>query len=55
VTIQKKKKEKTDEELGQLMFHDIPTDLKSKFKSKCAERNISMKDAIQKLMYDFCK
>lgn len=55
MTNTKKKKETVDTEMGHLMFHDIPTELKNKFKSKCAKENISMKEAIQKLMNDYCK
>lgn len=43
----------TQEETTELLIWDVPIELKIKFKSICAERKVSMKETIIKMMTDF--
>lgn len=44
-----------EKDLTELLVWDVPAELKTKFKTKCAEKNVTMKDAIIELMTKFCK
>jgi len=47
--------EKDEEKRGELLIWDVPPELKRKFKAKCAELGVSMKDTIIEFMTKFCK
>ncbi|MHA1344945.1 MAG: hypothetical protein ACTSO3_00960 [Candidatus Heimdallarchaeaceae archaeon] len=47
--------EKNKKETCVVLIHNVPEELKRKFKAKCAEKGISMENAFVDLMKKFSK
>jgi len=49
------KNKKTKDGYSELLIWNVPERLKRKFKAKCAEKKITLQDAVIDLMKNFCK